>query len=445
MTPAVPAQIALATLNHGAELDAVLCDTLHAAGAKIVYEASLQTLDFAALKDSGAQVVVVNLPLDQTAASRNNDLESDADEAADAAIDQLHAAGFDVVFNEVQDAAGASVEQRSRWVRHLVAKILHRPDFVLPPQPEGAPGIVSAAPRAVSIASSLAADAARPRSIPASAAKIDSPAPHLGAAADSSILSSQSAQDTLDHHHAGDDGAAASGDTPSAAPALSWLDAQAALDASTIEEDIAPAVETPNETQALTWRDVQDALEMHTAEDHGAAPEKILETAPAMSWQEAQDALDLQLLDTEEDDAATDRPHGEAAAEIPAEHTQEPDPPAVHASELVDWDKDFKLVDVDPSERPTLELPLPDELLQALSETLPEKAEAPVAHAETNVSAPDWGLVPLADEKPSEDVEKAFEAKAMYIPDAAHKKHHDFDLNDSDVRTPAESSKDKSP
>jgi hypothetical protein len=435
MTQAMPAQIALATLNHGAQLDAVLCETLRAAGAEIVYEASLQTLDFAALTASGARVVVVNLPLDQNAVARNGEAESNEDEAADAAIDQLHADGFDVVFNEVRNTAGDSVEQRARWVRHLVAKILHRPDFVLPPQPEGAPVIVSA-PLAAVATKSAAAVVVVPEFIPAAAPASEPPVAHAGTA----VSSWQAAQDALDQHR-DDEVIVESVETQAPEPALSWLDAQAALESTTVEDEVAPPVEATSDTPALSWRDVQDALEIHTAEVHVAAPVATAEAVPAVSWQEAQDALDFKLFDADEADVQ-ENPHASAPAEAPAEQGGAAAHPDAH--ELIDWDKGFQLVDLDSSERPTLELPLPADLRQAAGETLPEKTEAPITAVETNVSAPDWGLVPLVDDKPtSVDVEKEFEAKAMYIPDAANKKRHDFDLNDSNGRAAAESNKDK--
>jgi chemosensory pili system protein ChpB (putative protein-glutamate methylesterase) len=127
-----PANLAL--LNEGGELVAELRAALQALGANIVFEAPARSLDRAALKASGARVVVINIG----AASGG---EGVADDELDRLSELLDADDYEIVINDSEASAQLPVSDQARWARHLAAKILRRPEITLPPAPPGAEAI----------------------------------------------------------------------------------------------------------------------------------------------------------------------------------------------------------------------------------------------------------------------------------------------------------------
>jgi|GEM_PF-4340716 len=115
---------ALALLNQEGGIADVLRSALQAFGASIVYEAQLQALDRGALKASGARIVVINL--------------GDNEDALDDIQDLLESTEYEIVVNDSAVSAQLTGFDQARWVRHLAAKILRRPEIVLPPRPAGA-------------------------------------------------------------------------------------------------------------------------------------------------------------------------------------------------------------------------------------------------------------------------------------------------------------------
>ncbi|MGA8277764.1 MAG: chemotaxis protein CheB [Rhodanobacteraceae bacterium] len=97
----------------------------------IVYEASVDALDAAALHDSGARTVVINLDADM-----------------EAPLDHVHQllddARYNVIFNDAQVSTQLAGWERARWLRHLVAKILGAGN-VDPPRPGEAAAAVAMA------------------------------------------------------------------------------------------------------------------------------------------------------------------------------------------------------------------------------------------------------------------------------------------------------------
>lgn len=121
---AAGANATLALVNEGGELSLELRAQLQSLGAAIVYEATAQTLDVAALKSSGARVVVVNLG-------------GDNDESLDRVYALLDSSEFEIVINDTEATAKVASADQARWARHLAAKILRRPEIILPPIPAG--------------------------------------------------------------------------------------------------------------------------------------------------------------------------------------------------------------------------------------------------------------------------------------------------------------------
>lgn len=115
---------ALALLNQDGGIAAELRSALQAFGANVVYEASLQDLDRAQLKSSGARIVVINL--------------GDNEDALDDLEDLLDSSDYEIIVNDSAVSAQLRGSDQARWVRHLAAKILRRPEIVLPPRPAGA-------------------------------------------------------------------------------------------------------------------------------------------------------------------------------------------------------------------------------------------------------------------------------------------------------------------
>ena len=119
----------LALLNQGGGLGSELRNALESFGANVVFEAPVQALDYAALKNSGARVVVVNL--------------GSADDDIDDLLGALGAEDYEIVINDNEVSAQLAGADQARWARHLAAKILHRPEIILPPAPAGAETIPS--------------------------------------------------------------------------------------------------------------------------------------------------------------------------------------------------------------------------------------------------------------------------------------------------------------
>ncbi|MEP6940676.1 MAG: hypothetical protein ABI846_13005 [Rudaea sp.] len=118
------ANATLALLNQGGGIGSELCAALRVFGADVVYEAPLQALDRAALSASGARIVVINLV--------------DNEDALDDIQDLLDSDDYEIIVNDNAVSAQLTGPEQARWVRHLAAKILRRPDIVLPARPEGA-------------------------------------------------------------------------------------------------------------------------------------------------------------------------------------------------------------------------------------------------------------------------------------------------------------------
>lgn len=115
----------LALLNQGSSsLGAELRSALEALGAHIAYESALSAFDRAALTASGARVVVINL--------------APGEDVPDAVVDWLDANNYEMVINDSENSAKLEGFDLARFARHLAAKILHRPDIILPPRPPGA-------------------------------------------------------------------------------------------------------------------------------------------------------------------------------------------------------------------------------------------------------------------------------------------------------------------
>ena len=115
---------ALALLNQDAGIAVELRTALQGFGANVVYETSIEALDRAQLKSSGARIVVINL--------------GDNEDALDDIQDLLESSEYEIVVNDSAVSAQLKGPDQARWVRHLAAKILHRPEIVLPPRPAGA-------------------------------------------------------------------------------------------------------------------------------------------------------------------------------------------------------------------------------------------------------------------------------------------------------------------
>jgi len=117
--------IAVALLYQAGQLGSHLKNALGELGAAVVYEAPPASVDRDALENSGARVVIVNL-------------DADSDNYIDALYDVLDAGDYEVVFNDAQVSSNLQGWDQARWVRHLGAKILRKPENVEPPRPPGA-------------------------------------------------------------------------------------------------------------------------------------------------------------------------------------------------------------------------------------------------------------------------------------------------------------------
>ena len=117
--------IAVALLYQSGQLGSHLKNALGELGAAVVYEAAPASVDRDALENSGARVVIVNL-------------DADSDNYIDALYDVLDAGDYEVVFNDAQVSSNLQGWDQARWVRHLGAKILRKPENIEPPRPPGA-------------------------------------------------------------------------------------------------------------------------------------------------------------------------------------------------------------------------------------------------------------------------------------------------------------------
>lgn len=117
--------IAVALLYQAGQLGSHLKNALGELGAAVVYEAAPSAIDRDALENSGARVVIVNL-------------DADSDAYIDALFDVLDAGDYEVVFNDAQVSSNLQGWDQARWVRHLGAKILSKPENIEPPRPPGA-------------------------------------------------------------------------------------------------------------------------------------------------------------------------------------------------------------------------------------------------------------------------------------------------------------------
>ena len=124
MTATHAGNAALALLNQDVGFATELRSALQAFGANVVYEASLQDIDRVALKASGARMVVINL--------------GDNEDILDDIQDLLENPDYEIIVNDSAVSAALKGPDQARWVRHLAAKILRRPEIVLPPRPAGA-------------------------------------------------------------------------------------------------------------------------------------------------------------------------------------------------------------------------------------------------------------------------------------------------------------------
>lgn len=120
--------IAVALLYQAGQLGSHLKNALGELGAAVVYEAAPSAIDRDALENSGARVVIVNL-------------DADSDSYVDALFDVLDAGDYEVVFNDAQVSSNLQGWDQARWVRHLGAKILRKPENIEPPRPPGAQAV----------------------------------------------------------------------------------------------------------------------------------------------------------------------------------------------------------------------------------------------------------------------------------------------------------------
>jgi two-component system chemotaxis response regulator CheB/chemosensory pili system protein ChpB (putative protein-glutamate methylesterase) len=142
--------IAVALLYQAGQLGSHLKNALGELGAAVVYEAPPASVDRDALENSGARVVIVNL-------------DADSDNYIDALYDVLDAGDYEVVFNDAQVSSNLQGWDQARWVRHLGAKILRKPENIEPPRPPGA----QAVPTPVQTSASFVPIAEKPGPAPA--------------------------------------------------------------------------------------------------------------------------------------------------------------------------------------------------------------------------------------------------------------------------------------
>jgi len=121
--------IAVALLFDDVELGGQLREALREHGAQIVHEGALSTLSRNMLKDTGAQVLVVNL-------------DEEAEDELDRLYDVIDGDHPRVVFNDAQASRKLGGWDRARWARHLAVKVMANGDLD-PPRPHDAPAVPS--------------------------------------------------------------------------------------------------------------------------------------------------------------------------------------------------------------------------------------------------------------------------------------------------------------
>lgn len=118
------AEVSVALVFSDPESSAHLRTALAELGADIVCDAPVATLDAAAIDASGARVVLVNL--DEGVGERLDDVDATLQEGR-----------YRIVFDDPEISAGLDGWARSRWLRHLAAKLRNDGD-VDPPRPAAA-------------------------------------------------------------------------------------------------------------------------------------------------------------------------------------------------------------------------------------------------------------------------------------------------------------------
>lgn len=138
----------VALLGRDDAVRSQLRQALQELGASLVFEGELRGADPAAVRASGAQVVLLNL-------------DAEGGDGLDRLDPLLLDPGVRVIFNEAETTATLSGWDLARWARHLAAKVLGH-DQTIPPPPDGAeplpsPGDLFPAPGAPPSPESLAA------------------------------------------------------------------------------------------------------------------------------------------------------------------------------------------------------------------------------------------------------------------------------------------------
>src|SRR5699024_8136458 len=155
-----------------AELGGHLREALAALGARIVYQGATVDVSEAVLRDSGADVVVVNLePADE--------------ERMEPLYAALDGGPYQVVFNDAEASRDLSGWDKARWARHLAAKLVGSSD-VDPPRPVDARTVeveAAATEPAVARGAAVAAGAPAPVGAPVDLAAEDSAADAVAHAA----------------------------------------------------------------------------------------------------------------------------------------------------------------------------------------------------------------------------------------------------------------------
>ena len=119
--------VSIALLSEQRESGEHLRAMIAALGASIVYESTVSGFDRAALADSKARVVIVNL-------------DSEDDPGSDSVSALLDDDRYEVIFNDAEVSRGLSGWDQARWLRHFAAKISGVAD-IDPPRPAGAEAV----------------------------------------------------------------------------------------------------------------------------------------------------------------------------------------------------------------------------------------------------------------------------------------------------------------
>ena len=127
--------VAIALLSEQRESGEHLREMVAALGASIVYESTVSGFDRAALANSQARVVVVNL-------------DGEDDPGFDSVSALLDDDRYEVIFNDAEVSRGLSGWDQARWLRHFAAKISGGAD-IDPPRPTGAEAVPMPARRSL--------------------------------------------------------------------------------------------------------------------------------------------------------------------------------------------------------------------------------------------------------------------------------------------------------